>query len=71
MADEKQVGRPRGSRSGSPIDRGLALMRDMDNETLRDYAAVVRGFAAARLSNGAAPTQSMLELGMRAAEGEE
>ena len=43
-------------------------MQEMDDETLRDYAAVVRGFSAARV-NGK-PAQAMLELGERAAEDE-
>ena len=65
MADEKAVRKPR----GTPIDRGIRLMQEMDNETLRDYAAVVRGFSAARV-NGK-PAQAMLELGERAAEDQE
>ena len=69
MADEKQR-RPR----GTPIDRCVAIMREMDDATLRDFALVVRGFVAhALVIRGSALVsgQAMLELGERAAEGEE
>ena len=67
MADEKTIQRrPR----GTPIDRVIAIMREMDNDALRDLAGVVRGFVAARISKPE-PAQGMLELGEDAAKGGE
>ena len=64
MADEKTIQRrPR----GTPIDRVIAIMREMDNDALRDLAGVVRGFVAARISKPE-PAQAMLELGDDAAK---
>jgi len=71
MADEKTIQRrPR----GTPIDRCVAIMRDMDEATLRDFALVVRGFVAhALVLRGSAlvSEQTMLELGEDAAKGGE
>ncbi len=69
MAEEKAVQRPR-----APIDKMLAALREMDDETLQGAQYVFRGFLAARLGllkpkkNNA--QQPILELGERAAEDE-
>lgn len=68
MADEKTIQRrPR----GTPIDRVIAIMREMDTDALRDLAGVVRGFVAARISKPEPAQQGMLELGEDAAKGGE
>ena len=67
MADEKTAQR---RTRGTPIDRVIAIMREMDTDALRDLAGVVRGFVAARISKPE-PAQSMLELGEDAAKGAE
>ena len=67
MADEKAVQR----RPRKPIDRLIAVLQDMDDETLIAAQYVVRGFVA-RGGNGKRPAkvedQAMLELGASAAE---
>jgi hypothetical protein len=64
MSKEKApTKRPR----GTPIDRGIALMRTMEPEVLQDFAAVVRGFVAGRSSAGQVTSQVMVELGKDAA----
>lgn len=63
---EKITRRPR----GTPIDRGIALMRSMEPEELQAFAAVVRGFVAGRMSGAAVTDQAMLDLGADAASEE-
>ena len=71
MPEDKQ--QRRGGRPAAlPIDKLIAILATMDDETLAGAESVVRAFAAGRgVKRNGKPQQEMLELGDSAAGGEQ